>query len=177
MKDKEYELVPEDELEKLRAEVKELKEFEITPTKKMEVSILELNRKLDKLLDVFERASRDLRKEEGGLTFTDKMKPISEKLNKILEQNAELASGILALADMIKPERKLPQMPGQLPRQPHAPPRIPPQGRIEHKEGFPQPPSGVHIRTPIPPSQGLPQKAPLPPPSNLPPPKKRTFGL
>jgi len=34
------------------------------------------------------------------------MKPISEKLNKILEQNAELASGILALADMIKPERK-----------------------------------------------------------------------
>ncbi len=169
MKDKEYELVPHEEIEKLKRELRELREFEIAPTKKMEISILELNKKLDKLIDIFDKASHDLKRQEGGLTFTEKMKPLAEKMNRVLEQNAEIASGILAVADMIKPpERKMPSLPGQMPppgiqpRAPHFPPRMPSQAYPQK----PVMPSGIHIRTPQQPKSQLPA-----------PPKKRTFGL
>jgi hypothetical protein len=108
----EYELLPHKELEELKEELKRLKEFEITPTKKMEVSIIDLNKKLDRLISIFEQASHDLRIEEGGISFREKMRPVYEKLNKVLDQNAEIASGILAIADLIKgvKEDKLPEI-------------------------------------------------------------------
>src|SRR5574341_731823 len=98
----EYELLPHKEIEDLKEELSKLKEFEIAPSKKLQVSLLELNTKLDKLITIFEDATHEMRIEEGGLSFTEKMKPLLEKMNKILEQNSEIASGILALADMVK---------------------------------------------------------------------------
>ena len=173
----EYELLPHKEVEELKEELRRLKEFELTPTKKMEVSILELNKKLDRLLEVFERASHDLRVEEGGLTFKEKMRPLADKMNKILEQNAEIASGILAIADMIKgetPERpSMPELapPPGMPPKPIAPaprpipppgaPPIPPPAAAKPT----MPPPGIRIRTPMP--TGAPPA----------PEKKRTFGL
>src|ERR1041385_8985686 len=135
----EYELLPHREIEDLKAELAKLKEFEIAPSKKLHVSLLELNTKLDKVITIFEDASHDLRVEEGGLSFAEKMKPLLEKMNKILEQNSEIAQGILALADMVKEVKEshesshsgmpepmpMPPMPGMsgMPRpmtQPHA---------------------------------------------------------
>ena len=95
--EEEYELLPHKEIEDLKDELAKLKEFEIAPSKKLQLSLLELNNKLDKMVTIFEDASHEMKIEEGGLSFTDKMKPLLEKMNKILEQNSEIASGILAL--------------------------------------------------------------------------------
>ncbi|MBS3147756.1 hypothetical protein J4219_02645 [Candidatus Woesearchaeota archaeon] len=165
--EEEYELLPHKEIEELKDELAKLKEFEIAPSKKLHVSLMELNAKLDKLLTIFEDASHEMRVEEGGLNFTEKMKPLLEKMNKILEQNSEIASGILALADMVKgvkPASELheePELPMPMPAMrpsagmPPMPPGLPPlQG-----QGVPPPPSAA----------GLPPLPPLP--------KRRTFGL
>ena len=180
----EYELLPHKEIEELKDELRRLKEFELTPTKKMEISVIDLNKKLDKLIDIFERASHDLRTEEGGLTFKEKMRPVIDKMNRILEQNAEIASGILAVADMLK---------GEAPEEERMPGLMPPPGMPPRPVGPPRPlPTGA---PPIPPPSGLPIPPPRAPPARvatgapaLPPgvrvrtpvpptEKKRTFGL
>lgn len=171
----EYELLPHKEIEDLKDELAKLKEFEIAPSKKLQVSLLELNTKLDKLITIFEDATHELRIEEGALSFTEKMKPILEKMNKILEQNSEIASGILALADMVKdikekpeakieietrtltPTSQMPEMQMPMPA-PSAPMMMAPPRQA--------PPVG-----PMPP--GVPPGMPLPPM----PPRRRTFGL
>ena len=115
-----YGLLPHKEIVELKEELKRLKEFDLTPTKKMEVSILDLNKKLDRLIEIFDHASHELRTEEGGLGFRDKLRPFVDKMNKILDQNAEIASGILAVADMLK--GKVPEMHRTMPRPPMPPP-------------------------------------------------------
>lgn len=101
-----YEILPQKEIQELKNELQKLKDFEITPSKKLGVQLVELNTKLDKLLSVFEEASTALQLEEGGLSFKDKMKPVVEKMNKILEQNSEIAQGIVAVADLVKDLRE-----------------------------------------------------------------------
>ncbi len=165
----EYELLPHKEIEDLKEELSKLKEFEIAPSKKMQVSLLELNTKLDKLLTIFEDATHEMRIEEGGLSFTEKMKPLLEKMNKILEQNSEIASGILALADMVKEvkeTKEAPRMEAPPSFAPEAPmPPMPPMGMEA-----PRPPMMAPPRGPMPP--GVPPGIPLPPM-----PRRRTFGL
>ncbi|MBI4146206.1 hypothetical protein HY489_02615 [Candidatus Woesearchaeota archaeon] len=168
--EEEYELLPHKEIEELKQELSKLKEFEVTPSKKMHVSLLELNTKLDKLLTIFEDAAHEMRVEEGGLSFAEKMRPLLEKMNKVLEQNSEIASGILALADMVKDVKGPTSM--------HDEPRMP-------EPVFPTPaaPAGMPPLPGMPPG-GMPlQGAGIQPPprGNIPPlpplPRKRTFGL
>jgi len=169
-KSEEYELLPHKEIEELKDELRKLKEFEITPSKKMHVTMIELNHKLDKLITIFEDAMHEVRVEEGGLSFAEKMKPVVSKMNKILEQNSEIASGILAVADMLKGKQtepsyqEEPELPSFAPEGP-SPPPMPPAA--------PGPPSG-RAPGPAPPAQAAePRSAPpLPPP-----PRKRNFGL
>ncbi|RLE46961.1 hypothetical protein DRJ25_03420 [Candidatus Woesearchaeota archaeon] len=184
----EYELLPHKEVEELKEELRKLKEFELTPTKKLEVSVIELNKKLDRLIDIFEKASVDLKEEEGGLTFKERIRPVVDKMNKILEQNAEIASGILAIADLLKgkvePEDSLKGLvPPPKPPQPQSnfsnpPAPFPPPHNLQRGQlppARPLPPPGVNIRMPVQPQpNAAPQAQGLPPP---PPPKKRTFGL
>ena len=158
----EYELLPHREIQELKEELSKLKDFEVAPSKRLHVSLLELNTKLEKLLTIFEDASHEMRAEEGGLGFTEKMKPLLEKMNKILDQNAEIASGILALADMVK-ERSQEMRPIEEdvlpePPMPPTPPRTM-QGMMAHQ------------LPPMPP--GVPPGPPMPPM----PPRRRTFGL
>ncbi|MBW2969671.1 hypothetical protein KY319_00955 [Candidatus Woesearchaeota archaeon] len=163
--EEEYELLPHKEIEELKDELAKLKEFEIAPSKKLQVSLLELDTKLDKLITIFEDAMHELRIEEGGLSFTEKMKPLLEKMNKILEQNSEIASGILALADMVKEIKEKPKTEFEAPKlEPTMPAEIP-------MPPMPGPPGKAPPLPPMPP--GVPPGAPLPPM----PPKKRTFGL
>jgi hypothetical protein len=162
--EEEYELLPHKEIEDLKEELSKLKEFEIAPSKRLQVSLLELNTKLDKLITIFEDATHELRVEEGGLSFTEKMRPLLEKMNKILEQNSEIASGKLALADMVKEIKEKPE---------EAPRRIPmpepeptmPTPAMPRPAGMMAPPVGA-----MPP--GVPPGMPLPPL-----PRKRTFGI
>ena len=166
--EEEYELLPHKEIEDLKEELAKLKEFEIAPSKRLQVSLLELNTKLDKLITIFEDATHELRIEEGGLSFTEKMKPLLEKMNKILEQNSEIASGILALADMVKEMKEEAPRPMEMPEEaPPAPIMVP------RPAGMMAPPRQAPPVGQMPP--GIPPGAPLPP---LPPlPRRRTFGI
>lgn len=170
----EYEILPHQELKDLKEELRKLKEFEITPSKQMHVTMIELNHKLDKLITIFEDAMHEVRVEEGGLSFTEKMQPIISKMNKILEQNSEIASGILAIADMVKGGEK--PEPTELPELPELPttmPRTPmPRSTTPGAAPRPQPPMTAQR---APPKAPIPQRSTEPP---LPPlPKKRSFGL
>ena len=126
-----YELLPHKEIAELKEELAKLKDFEVTPSKKLQVSIIELNQKLDKLLTIFEDATHEMRAEESSLSFAEKMQPLVEKMNKILDQNAEIASGILAVADMLRgdraPEPKFGEMPPMAPRAGLPPIPLPPK--------------------------------------------------
>lgn len=135
----EYELIPHEELEAIKAEIRKAKEAGEQP-KKLAALISDLSYKIDRLLAIFEDAMRAIKIEEGGLTFEERMRPIVERMNKILEQNSEIAAGIVAISDMIKEiNEKL--KPAALPPLPPLPPKAPP----------------------------VPPVPPIPPPSKLPP--------
>lgn len=155
----EYEILPHKEIKDLKDELAKLKEYEVTPTRKLQISILDLNNKLDKLITIFEEAMHGIRVEEGGLKFEEKMRPVLERMNKILEQNKDIADGMVAIADMVKEMKKTgPIMP---------PSRIGPMGMPGSLSGMGAPP-------------GMPQgaraqrgpAARMPPP----PPPKRTIA-
>jgi hypothetical protein len=165
-----YEILPQKEISELKDELRKLKEFEITPSKKMQVSLVEVNNKLDKLLSIFEEAMTALQVEEGGLSFKEKMRPVVEKMNKVLEQNSEIAQGIVAVADLVKDLRedlgkgvsiKEPGMEGGMPMPiPQFEPRTMPQPQ----RTMPRPMGGPSMMPP----------PGLPPP---PPPRRKRFGL
>ncbi len=161
-----YEILPQKEIQELKEELRKLKEFEITPSKKMQVSLVEVNNKLDKLLSIFEEAMTALQVEEGGLSFKEKMRPVVEKMNKVLEQNSEIAQGIVAVADLVKDLRE--DMGKGVPiREQFSPEPLMPEPKFTPPQ-FP-PPSAQ-------PPAGMPRMPPpgLPPP---PPPKRKRFGL
>lgn len=181
----EYEILPEKAVSALREEVRKAKEFEIMPTKQLHVSLNELNSKLDRLLTIFDAASKEIKLEEGGLSFQEKMRPLIEKMNKILEQNSEIAEGIVALADMVKDFREELETKGITvteKKQGGTQPEVPLFAQSQMPTFEPKP---FAQRMPAPPPVEAPMIAPPPfeaigPPSAPPsmaPPKKRLFGL
>ena len=99
--DDNYELVPYKEIQDLKQELNRLKDVPIPSTKKLQITMDELAMKIDRMTAIFEEAGHEIQVEEGGLTFQEKMKPVLEKMNKILEQNSEIAKGIVAVADLV----------------------------------------------------------------------------
>ncbi len=97
----EYELVPSKEVQELKDELRRLKDYPISPTKQLHSKLDDVAQKSDKLITIFEEAAHQLKVEEGGLTYEEKLKPLLAKMNKILEQNSEIAEGIVALADIV----------------------------------------------------------------------------
>jgi len=100
--EEEYELVPYKEISELKDELHKLKDYPIPSSKKLQVSMDDLAMKIDRMTAVLEEASHELHAEEGGLTFQEKMHPMMERMNKILEQNSEIAKGIVAVADLVE---------------------------------------------------------------------------
>ena len=94
-----YEILPHKEIVELREELLKLKAKPSERT--LQISMVELAGKVDKLIDIFSDALEQIRVEEGGLTFQEKMKPVLTRMEKILEQNSQIAEGIVALADMV----------------------------------------------------------------------------
>ena len=136
-----YEILPHKEIVELREELLKLKAKPSERT--LQISMVELAGKVDKLIDIFADALEQIRVEEGGLTFQEKMKPVLTRMEKILEQNSQIAEGIVALADMvneIKPggveeepkldigEPALPTGPAPLGSAVPPPPGLPPPG-------------------------------------------------
>jgi hypothetical protein len=96
-----YELLPHREVAELRGELSKMREFPAGPGRRMQISMDQLADKVDKLIAIFEEAMHELKVEEGGLSFQEKMRPVMERMNKVLDQQAEIASGIVALADLL----------------------------------------------------------------------------
>ena len=164
-----YEILPQKEIQELKGELQKLKDFEIMPSKKLGVQLIELNTKLDKLLSIFEEATTALQLEEGGLSFKDKMRPVVEKMNKILEQNSEIAQGIVAVADLVKDLRN--DMDKGVTVK---------ESAIEGPQPMPLPPGNFGQQQPqqgmlpMMPPQGMPR---MMTPGIPPPPRRRRFGL
>ena len=167
-----YEILPHKDIVELREELRRLR---AKPTERtLQISMVELGGKIDKLIDVFSEALQEIRVEEGGLTFQEKMKPLLNRMEKILEQNSQIAEGIVALADMVNEVQgvsKKPQMKEEAPPlieptglglgpQPLRPGGIPPMPPVgpPGPPGAPIPPVGASAGPPMPPPG-----APMPP--------------
>lgn len=182
----EYELVPEKEIEELKEELKRIKEFEVQPTKKLSVNFAELNIKIDRLLAIFEEALKELKVEEGGLTFQEKMKPLIERMDRLLEQQSQIAQGMVAVNDIVAELKERIEVAGTTPVSREAPTemarevKIPAQSQeIAPPPGPPPLPSGPMPAGP-PAHEPLPGMLPplprgMPPPPPPAPPKKRGF--
>jgi len=93
-------------------------------------NLQEINAKLDKLLKIFEDAMSELKSASSGLSPA-----VEEKIDKLLEQNGEIADGIVAIADIVtelkqavesKSGAPLPPRPPSRPLPPPIGPRVPP---------------------------------------------------
>ena len=158
--EEEYELVPYKEIRELRDELKALRDVPIPNSKRMQVTMEDLSMKMDRLIQIFEHASHEMHA-EGGLTPEERIKPMIEKMNKVLEQNSEIAKGIVAVADLIEELR------GRMEK-----------GIVQETVSMPQPsmtqPRPQFAPRPLP---GGAPSAPAPLPGSMPPPppKRKLF--
>ncbi len=176
----EYELLPHKEIVELKDELRRLKSMPTGSGK--DIPLGDLSEKIDRLLEIFTDAMHQMKIEEGGISFHEKMKPFSDKMNKILEQNSEIAEGIVALADIMNEvktnvEEKMSAPRLGMPRS-SVRPRLAPTPGIGPQPGMPigGPPPGLKPMSapPRPPAPGAPQGMPgmggMPP---VPPPPKK----
>jgi hypothetical protein len=171
----EYELVPYKEINELKDELHKLKDYPIPSSKKLQVTMDELALKLDRMTAILEEASHELHAEEGGMTFQEKMRPLLEKMNKILEQNSEIAKGIVAVADLVEELKgrlesgfmvKENVSPGFMPQEQSVAQMAPPSMQSMPEMGSMGPPMGSPMGQ---------QPQPLPGVMPPPPPKKKGF--
>jgi len=164
-----YELLPHKEIMELREQLQQLKN---KPTERnLQVAMVELSAKLDKMVDIFEEARHEIKIEEGGLTFQERMRPMMNRMEKILEQNSQIAEGIVAVADLIG-EIKDGVVGGSASPAPETAPPMPEGPSM----ASPMPPMpGPTPPLPPPPGAGAPAGMPPPPPMPPPPKKKGLF--
>ena len=98
--DDEYELLPHKQIADLKKELERLKKG---PTPEARNEMERLNDSINNLLSLFKEASSQMHLEEQEATMVaEKLIPIEEKLDQILDQNQKIAEGIVALADLVK---------------------------------------------------------------------------
>lgn len=100
MADEDYELLPHEELERLRKEVEHLKKnpYSSSKTNKNLLDTMQdLNTSIKKLIKIFEGAQDEIIKEYSDASPTKILKEISE-------QNKKIAEGIVTVAKMVKGE-------------------------------------------------------------------------
>lgn len=94
-----YELLPHKDILELKEELRKLR---AQPSEKtLQISMVELSGRINRLIDIFEEAKEMIKAEEGALTFQEKMKPLLNRMDKVLEQNSQIAEGVVAIADMV----------------------------------------------------------------------------
>ncbi len=149
VKEEEYEIIPHKILADLRDEIEAVKKRLATPVgaleREMMASMAELKSSIAQLNEMVKEAAKEVTKEEKtGAAF--QLKRLNDKMDKIGKQNEQIASALLAVANMV--ENKL--------RKPMPPPR-------------PMGPPRMGMPKPMPPGPMPPPKAPMPPPGPMPP--------
>lgn len=99
-----YELMPLDEIKRLKDEISELKkEKHYAPSFVVAKSLDRLANSLEGLFKIFEVAATDIEQDNTSkLSFEEKISPIIAKLEMLESQNKDIAEGMLALADIVK---------------------------------------------------------------------------
>lgn len=111
IKDDEYELLPHKEIIKLREELEKLKKNPLGKGKSAE-NILEaintLNESINSLIYVFQHATDQLKETSIKNEKHEEadFHPLIGKINQLIEQNKDLAEGIVTVAEMVKKEKK-----------------------------------------------------------------------
>jgi len=139
--DDDYELLPHEEIERLKREIDRLKRNPQSGAESTGVD--NLNDSINSLLKVFREAAEDMKLDEhDSVMISDKIGPLSEKIDKVLEQNEKIAKGIVAIADMIEDlssrQRMAPKPPmrdqpreSSIPPAPPSPPSMPMQSSLD----------------------------------------------
>jgi hypothetical protein len=189
--DEDYEIISKKDIAALRAEIKQLREGG-APSESTVLS------RLNQMLDLFKEASLSLKEEKPS---SEKFDEINEKIDRLFEQNQQIAEGVVALADMIKsateekPEEIVQQVEQPKPMPQHMPTQMtnfnnqmpPPMSmprQMQQGAGQMQPP----LETPMPfPKPEMPSFNPLEgeelhapgelPPLPQSPPKRRVLGF
>ena len=95
----EYEILPHKKIEELRSKLEQLKRAKGIPNQiELNDTIDELNENIKHLISIFKKASEALPEEEKLLG----------KVEKLFEQNKQIAQGIVAVADMMN--EKIPKL-------------------------------------------------------------------
>lgn len=102
----EYELTPHKELEELKAQVERLKKNPFgskNSSKDLLVSMDNLTSSIKELIEIFRIASQDVKQEEEEeSSINEKIEPITKKVDEVLDQNKQIAEGIVSVADTLK---------------------------------------------------------------------------
>lgn len=168
-----YEIIPTEEVSKLKSEIERLKlEQTDAPTTIIANTLDRLANTLEKLFKIFEVAATEIENEQlHQKSFDEKISPIMHRLSEIERQNKDIAEGILALADIVKKKVREPEQQPQRQSQrsefpPLEPMRVNPSPRMEFA------PEVKPISPPPSAPSGLPPIGPPPAPSrsNSPPP-------
>ncbi|MBU1201034.1 MAG: hypothetical protein KJ583_04365 [Nanoarchaeota archaeon] len=134
MRNEDYELLPHEELERLRKELDHLKKNPYSDSKENKNlldTMSELNTSIKKLTAILEDAQEDLIKEYSEASPSKLLKQISS-------QNAKIAEGILALSELVR--KQMPASQGARPAsQPLKPRMMPIPPRVQPPSGTLQP--------------------------------------
>lgn len=191
-REEDYDLLPHEEVTRLRREVDEIKQHPFGSSKEGKElldSINRLSESMDHLTGLFQEAAEQMKLEEREAELIGKrLDPLFGRMDDLIEQNKRIAKGIIAVADMVKeaPQRQGMQYPrmGPQPGMSTAPGiRIEPtpfQSRPPQMQGNmgniprPSPPSSSSMPSSNPP-QGMNYGSDLPPPPPLARPEKKGF--
>jgi len=194
-----YEIVPLKRVLELEKNVKGIRSDPLGSTaqgKEMVSSMRNLSKSMEGMVDLFRDAADSMKGEEAeSELLSNKLDPLMEKLDKVIDQNTKIAKGILTVADMIKEdieERKKIALKQPLPPGPIPPPRLhgmgppprpmpmpmpgqrspPPMSQDELLSPAPGQAPAMGARGPLPPQGSRPMPPPqgMPPPSGMPPP-------
>jgi hypothetical protein len=100
-----YDLLPHDEIRRLKQEVDSLKRTggPAQGNDGLIDSMENMTHSINSLLKIFKEAAEDMKLDEhDSVLLSDKIDPLLIKIDRVLEQNEKIAKGIVAIADMIE---------------------------------------------------------------------------
>ncbi len=160
-----YELIPLDEVEKLKAEIAALKQGKKSSPASLAGTLDRLANALEKLFKIFEVAATDMEQDKlHEKTFEEKIQPLMDKIRSMEQQNKDLAEGILAMADIVKGiDRKLAVRDTRRMSSQTMPPKSPLDvGRPMSPPPMQQPSSPSMPPPSLPPASAMPPPPPMP---------------
>lgn len=174
--EKDYDLLPHEEVIRLRREVEDIKTHPFGSAKEGKELLKAINRlseSMDNMTGLFQEAAEQMKLEEREAELIGKkLDPLFEQMNDLIEQNRKIAKGIIAVADMVKGSSSMP-MPRAAPQPIRVEPSPLPRSPLPPGMQSRGPLSAAGVPPPMPPPAGRPGPG-MPPP---PPEKSKKKGL